>query len=338
MKITRHNYETYLIDYLDGNLSSGLMQELLIFLEQNPDIKNEFENIDQVSLSGESYKMPGKQNLKKPESGIPDFDVRCIACLEGDLDNSEKKSFEKEISQSEEKAKTYKLYSLAKIKPDHRIVFPDKESLKKQVYSYRKLLLYTSLSAAAGLLLIAGFFALNNNPPESRSANNLAYSEINFGERFLHYNREIIKENVLKENESGNAVFINKRKESAPIHQPEFIAVQMPDEFVNQDKEKVNKKTVKPESKEKADTTKNLIIPNEILLKQNEKQLADNTVKKHQPQVNKNFVYYLEQGVKGFKSLTGRNVDLERKIDENGKTKQFAFNIGKVKVSHTKSE
>jgi len=338
MKITRHNYETYLIDYLDGNLSSEIVQELLLFLEENPDIKNEFENIDQVSLAGEAYKMPGKHNLKKNETAIPEFDSRCIACLEGDLDASEKSAFEKEILQSEKNSNTFKLYSLAKLKPDHRIVFPDKESLKRQVKSYRKLLLYTSLSAAAGLLLIAGFFALNNGQPEYSSANNLAYSEVNFEERFLQFNREIIRENVVNENEPVKAVFINKRKESAPIHQPDFIAVQMSDESLNQDKEKENKKNVKPESKEKADTTKNFIIPNEILLKQNEKQLADNTVKKQQPQVNKNFVYYLEQGVKGFKSLTGKNVDMERRIDENGKTKQFAFNIGKVKVSHTKSE
>jgi hypothetical protein len=43
MEIDINNYESVLIDYFDGNLNALEVAEVLLFLEQHPEIKNEFE-------------------------------------------------------------------------------------------------------------------------------------------------------------------------------------------------------------------------------------------------------------------------------------------------------
>jgi hypothetical protein len=50
MSINRNNYETYLIDYLDGTLHPNEVAEVLLFLEQHADIKQEFEAMGGVVL------------------------------------------------------------------------------------------------------------------------------------------------------------------------------------------------------------------------------------------------------------------------------------------------
>ena len=41
MKIDRSNYEIWLIDWLDGNLSDLQAEKLLLFLDENPDLKED---------------------------------------------------------------------------------------------------------------------------------------------------------------------------------------------------------------------------------------------------------------------------------------------------------
>jgi hypothetical protein len=52
---------------MDGNLSPTQVAELLLFLEENPDIKEEFDSIDLVELPADE-KLPSdfKNNLKMP--------------------------------------------------------------------------------------------------------------------------------------------------------------------------------------------------------------------------------------------------------------------------------
>ncbi len=50
MKLDRTTYELFIIDYLEGQLDAIQVSELLLFLEQNPDLKAEIEGIEHVSL------------------------------------------------------------------------------------------------------------------------------------------------------------------------------------------------------------------------------------------------------------------------------------------------
>ena len=41
--ITKNNYEAYMLDYVEEKLSPELTNELMLFLENNPEIKMEIE-------------------------------------------------------------------------------------------------------------------------------------------------------------------------------------------------------------------------------------------------------------------------------------------------------
>jgi len=51
MQINRNNYEAYFLDYRENNLSPEQVAELMIFLEQNPDLKASFEAYENIELA-----------------------------------------------------------------------------------------------------------------------------------------------------------------------------------------------------------------------------------------------------------------------------------------------
>jgi len=83
-KITRHNYEAFFLDYLEGNLSEELNTELKTFLAQNPDLASELEEFENVSLEPEAdhvnwndLKAPSLDDLTKSESLREQLYFRC---------------------------------------------------------------------------------------------------------------------------------------------------------------------------------------------------------------------------------------------------------------------
>ena len=93
MAIDRHNYEVYLIDYLDGNLPPDQVELLMVFLKNNPDIQEEFEGIKDAVLVNNDEQFPNKPLLKKNKSSIAgietELDYLCIASIEGDITTEE---------------------------------------------------------------------------------------------------------------------------------------------------------------------------------------------------------------------------------------------------------
>ena len=65
MTINRHNCEAFFLDYHEKNLSTVETAELLLFLEDNPDLKKQFEEYYRVILDLEKTQFPGKDKLKK---------------------------------------------------------------------------------------------------------------------------------------------------------------------------------------------------------------------------------------------------------------------------------
>ena len=51
MQIDRSNYEIWLIDWLDGNLNDIQAEELQLFLAENPDLKEEFDELAMFRLN-----------------------------------------------------------------------------------------------------------------------------------------------------------------------------------------------------------------------------------------------------------------------------------------------
>lgn len=65
MNISLNNYEIWFIDYADGKLSAQQKQELFRFLKNNPHLKEEFEQFENVSLKKENIVFEEKESLKR---------------------------------------------------------------------------------------------------------------------------------------------------------------------------------------------------------------------------------------------------------------------------------
>src|SRR5690606_29990478 len=69
--ITRENYEIYFIDFIDGKLSDDNIELLHQFLDENPDLKEELEDIGSFKLEKPRIAFLNKESLKvSPELPI----------------------------------------------------------------------------------------------------------------------------------------------------------------------------------------------------------------------------------------------------------------------------
>ncbi|HKR03351.1 MAG TPA: hypothetical protein VJY62_01840, partial [Bacteroidia bacterium] len=179
-QINRNNYEIYFLDYHEGNLSAPQQAELFLFLEQHPDLKNEFENFDLVKLPGDNISFEEKNSLKRELITRENYQQYLIANLEGDLSKDEKHELNKFLFQHPEFKKEEQLFSYTKLAPDDAIIFPDKLKLKHAipVTGKNKKAFYFSVAAAACLLLMAGVYFFRQNNNEAIRANNETKKEI----------------------------------------------------------------------------------------------------------------------------------------------------------------
>ena len=70
MKITINNYEEWMIDYVEGNLSNDQRRQLAEFLEFHPELKAELELFGQTKLQPDTKVVfANKEVLKKQEGG-----------------------------------------------------------------------------------------------------------------------------------------------------------------------------------------------------------------------------------------------------------------------------
>ncbi len=54
MKINRHNYEEFIIDFMEGKLPEREAEAVSSFLDKNPDIKSEAEDLLNCNLVNEN--------------------------------------------------------------------------------------------------------------------------------------------------------------------------------------------------------------------------------------------------------------------------------------------
>ncbi|MBN1185092.1 MAG: hypothetical protein JXB49_22590 [Bacteroidales bacterium] len=160
LKINRHNYESFFIDYLDGNLKGKDLSDFKTFLSNNPDLWEELQEFESCQLLVSDEIFPDKRHLKRDINDISkisddNFEEIVIAYYEKDLDEIHETMLQDYLSHHPEKEKVYSIYSKTFIKPDLTITFNKKSSLKKlSIGQKRNRILYAVASAAAILLLV----------------------------------------------------------------------------------------------------------------------------------------------------------------------------------------
>jgi hypothetical protein len=179
MEINRSNYELWLIDWLDSNLPDLQVEQLKFFLNENPDLLEEVNELNQLILKPSENSFTQKVQIIKSSSDLYDsqFDYLCIALNENDLNTEQKTELLEIIDNDNDKKRRFDL--LRKIK-----LIPGSDSYKNK----RKIIKITPLqkiirnsfiglsAAAAVTLLIMNYFLIPGNLPEK--VNNTSFNII----------------------------------------------------------------------------------------------------------------------------------------------------------------
>ncbi len=171
-KIDRTNYEAFVISYLDGTLDPVETAELLLFLEQNRDLKEEVSGIAPLVLNpDQEIHYDFKELLIQPADqnavnlSLVNFHLYFIAAHEGDLSPIGLNAVNTFIRNHPELKKDYELYAAARLVADPAIGFPDSDRLKKPVISGIRKFIYLSAAAASILILVTLYLRID--PVES---------------------------------------------------------------------------------------------------------------------------------------------------------------------------
>jgi hypothetical protein len=117
MKIDINNYEAFLLDYIEGNLSAEMTAELMLFLQQNPEIESGIEDFKIVSLEKEEAKFDAKRDLKRKEFVVNDDVIEglIISCINGDLSKAEEKKLMEIVNGNPDYSKLFSQYKKTKL-------------------------------------------------------------------------------------------------------------------------------------------------------------------------------------------------------------------------------
>lgn len=153
-KINIENYEAFLLDHIEGTLSTEDLVALQIFAAQHPHLNIDLNDLELVELETEKIHFNEKENLKKPLVSEEQF----VAYIENELSAEEKQDLETVCASNDTLAKELRLYKSTIASADASIVFENKNSLKKQETKVLWLFSREVLAAAASLILIAGLW------------------------------------------------------------------------------------------------------------------------------------------------------------------------------------
>ncbi len=164
MDINLDNYEVFIIDYIDNKLGPLETAELLLFLENHPGLKDEFEDLKTISVTPPTEETFGfSESLKQPSDidavnlSIHNYTHYFIAAIEGDLSVTGYNLVNQFLEKHPELKSEYNLFKSCKIKPDYSAHFPNAQKLKvikKTVF----IKYYLAAAMAASFLLLLTVF------------------------------------------------------------------------------------------------------------------------------------------------------------------------------------
>lgn len=183
MKINRHNYEAYLLDQMEGNLSVEDQRELEQFLLLNPQCAPELEEHEPLFLTGEKLIFQHSEMLKKEfpdhRSVLDDhnFDLFSIARMEGDLSTQQIRDHQVVLEADQQKADLWEQWQQTRLLVEPH-VFPNKEQLKHQRPLKSRMLWIGAVSAAAAVTLLLVLFRSGADLPQAEPITQIPQEEV----------------------------------------------------------------------------------------------------------------------------------------------------------------
>jgi len=334
MKINRNNYEVFLIDYLDGTLDAALEAELMLFLETHPDIREEMEGLEAVSLESQNIRFAEKNLLKKTEIktiagiGEENFEEYFVAFYENDLSKMQQSELDQFLKANPQLEAAFQLHGKLKLQKDESVVYLAKEDLKKKP-AIGVWWLSASGVAAAIALLFALFNLIKPNEVDHRTGET-AIVQLNSKtvELVLSPNTMVILDREtkavqlppqqtiaeppstskfaiasLKTKSISASLLGNEKMESPELSAYDFKTLVIADNNLPKEKKRGALGRV---------LHRNLTLLAERFPKRNKSTVSDPT-----------FVRILDGGITAFNTVTGSEVEMVKEYDEDGHLKAY---------------
>ena len=222
MKPNRSNYEIWFTDFLDGNLSEIQVEELKVFLKENPDLKEELNGLTMVTLNPSDFTFSGKNMLgKSPESlSEEQFEYLCIASLENDLTPGQKSEMNEIINRDEMKRKSFERIQKLKLKPS-QVTFKRK-SIVKKLTAGQKILRWSfaGLTAAATIAILISlylFFTSDLKKEPWQTARNIKTDTLFIENPAPVFMKELEVSHVQRNTEPGSSNAITETRASETV-------------------------------------------------------------------------------------------------------------------------
>lgn len=129
--ITVHNYEAFLLDLSEGNLSVEDQLELDAFLITHPELAMDVDGFSFSIADPEAIAFSDKETLKKTETDLVSAET-FIAYIEHQLTTQEEKLVEESCAANPSLTQELKRYQSTVSEADTSIVFHNKERLKRK--------------------------------------------------------------------------------------------------------------------------------------------------------------------------------------------------------------
>ena len=157
-KINLENYEAYLLDLAEGNLSYAEEKALIQFLAKHPELEVDLEELPVLDEESFSLDHSFKSALLRNEgSGLSEKDHLMISSVEGDLSFEEEDSLNALLKEDEHAQKELAYYQKTKLQAEE-IAYPFKDQLLKK--ESRVIPLWTTISSIAAAILLMIYFGL----------------------------------------------------------------------------------------------------------------------------------------------------------------------------------
>lgn len=128
--INKNNYEAFLLDYVEGNLSAELIAELLLFIAQHPELDVDLNGVTEAIVEPENFQLHNKSQFHQVNEAIVEkFQILAVLVLDQEANAEEKKQYDQLMLQypllENHFAQLKKTVSIS----EQSIVFPFKDSL-----------------------------------------------------------------------------------------------------------------------------------------------------------------------------------------------------------------
>jgi hypothetical protein len=215
MKPDRSNYEIWLIDWLDGKLSDQQREELMVFLESNPDIREEAESMTDSRVVPPDHPFRLKQELQRTPADLSPSQVEYLAAayLEGDISPEEEADLKLNLAVNSESQKIFEAIQKTKLSAPY-VVYANKNSLVKTVFFTGTLRISVSMLSAAAiiiLLILNHFFIPRTGKEISQITQSVATLTIERTQPYMASDRVVTEYSVAKSNVKTEETFLQAK-------------------------------------------------------------------------------------------------------------------------------